>query len=308
MIPVVLVQILVALAAHLLLPAYFILALWRRRQGESRHWLLTAMYTAAYLAYLFVAGRWDLFGYYWRYFWPVIFIVVAVRTYRDVRSKPLRIRGNAQAWSDFLVLAVFTGFLLFSLWGYRYSDEPVELDFPLGNGVYYIGQGGSTPLVNYHSSYPPQRYALDITALNAVGLRAGGLYPSELSRYVIYGEPVQSPCDGMVTVAVDGMPDHDPPASDPSNTSGNHVIIHCRGVNVLLAHLQQSSLTVSKGEQVATGQVLGRVGNSGNTTEPHLHIHAVRAEKPDTHKGQGVPILFDQRFPVRNAIFRLQPR
>lgn len=67
-----LVQILVALAAQLLLPAYFIATLWWRRHGPSGRWLLTAAYTAAYLAYLFVAGRWDIVGYYWRYILPVI--------------------------------------------------------------------------------------------------------------------------------------------------------------------------------------------------------------------------------------------
>ncbi|MGE7916039.1 M23 family metallopeptidase [Lysinibacillus xylanilyticus] len=54
---------------------------------------------------------------------------------------------------------------------------------------------------------------------------------------------------------------------------------------------------VEKGEKVTTGQILGKVGNSGNTSEPHLHIHAEK-------NGKGVPITFNDRFLVRNSLVR----
>lgn len=55
------------------------------------------------------------------------------------------------------------------------------------------------------------------------------------------------------------------------------------------------SIQVKKGEKVDTNRIIGRVGNSGNTSEPHLHIHAER-------KGKGVPILFNGRFLIRNDL------
>ena len=57
------------------------------------------------------------------------------------------------------------------------------------------------------------------------------------------------------------------------------------------------SVVVAQGDKVTTGQILGKVGNSGNTSEPHLHIHAEK-------DGKGVPITFNDRFLVRNSLVR----
>lgn len=139
--------------------------------------------------------------------------------------------------------------------------------------------------------------------LDALGLRAHGIYPTVLERYVIFGRTVHSPCDGTVTTMVDGLPDQVPPAMDRNNPAGNHLVIACQDVNVLLAHLHAGSIVVRSGDRVTRGQPLGRVGNSGNTSEPHLHIHAVRAGSGDGLTGDGVPILFDGTFAVRNTTF-----
>jgi hypothetical protein len=82
------------------------------------------------------------------------------------------------------------------------------------------------------------------------------------------------------------------------------LVIACHGVEVVLAHLRSGSVAVAEGERVTVGDVLGRVGNSGNTTQPHLHIHAERGGLPgEILDGQGVPITFGGRFLVRNALF-----
>jgi murein DD-endopeptidase MepM/ murein hydrolase activator NlpD len=75
-------------------------------------------------------------------------------------------------------------------------------------------------------------------------------------------------------------------------------VIDCDGLRVELAHLREGSLRVAPGQSLAAGDLIGAVGNSGNTTEPHLHVHAV-----DAH-GAGVPIAFDGRAPVRNLLYR----
>jgi hypothetical protein len=110
-------------------------------------------------------------------------------------------------------------------------------------------------------------------------------------------------------------PDDDniPPESDPKNLAGNHILIQCQGGDVLLAHLQRGSIIDRAGETVETEQAFSakrnceataKVGNSGNTTEPHLHIHA---RKADTGKsildGEGMPILFFRSFLIRNSVF-----
>jgi len=108
-----------------------------------------------------------------------------------------------------------------------------------------------------------------------------------------------------VSVAVDNHPDLTPPHRDQVNVAGNHVVIACRDVKVLLAHLQHGSIAVTLGELVQEGQVIGRVGNSGNSTQPHLHIHAERGGTPDSIlDGEGVPMHCAGKFLVRNAVVR----
>jgi murein DD-endopeptidase MepM/ murein hydrolase activator NlpD len=76
-------------------------------------------------------------------------------------------------------------------------------------------------------------------------------------------------------------------------------------VNVLLAHLMEGSIKVGEEDEVVEGQIIGQVGNSGNTSQPHLHIHAERGRDEDKQilEGNGVPITFGGRYLVRNSLF-----
>jgi murein DD-endopeptidase MepM/ murein hydrolase activator NlpD len=104
---------------------------------------------------------------------------------------------------------------------------------------------------------------------------------------------------------VDGLKDLQPPATDPTHMAGNHVLLQCDSVWVLLGHLQRGSVRTSAGQQVRAGQMLGQVGNTGNTDEPHLHIHAQRPGSPDAPlSGAPLPISFGGRFPARNSRIR----
>ena len=86
---------------------------------------------------------------------------------------------------------------------------------------------------------------------------------------------------------------------------GNSVFIHCESdITVVLAHMKPASVRVAAGQHVAAGDVLGAVGNSGNTSEPHLHLHAVRGRVADPQHAladaEPVPLSIDGRFLVRN--------
>lgn len=300
------IQILILFATLLVLPGYFLYSLWRGRENSKFNWLLKVLYSGAFLLYVVLAGNWSWLSYYLRFVIPILFVLAVFISYQRVRHLPFFARSRGWGWlssaSSLLALLVFSGFLAFTLRGYFYSDPPVQLVFPLQAGRYYVGQGGNSPVLNYHNVNQAQQYALDITELNAAGTRAWGLYPAKLERYVIFGATVRSPCDGTILEAVDGLPDNIPPATDLEHLAGNHVVITCQGVNVVLAHLQNGSVTVQTGETVTTGQPLGQVGNSGNTSEPHLHIHAVAEDSGDVLAGEGVPLLFESKFPVRNSI------
>lgn len=285
------------------MPLWMLFSLWRKDEANRFHWLLKTAYTSVFFVFLYLVAPWDWASYYLRYIWLILLVVAALQSYRRIAKRPFRLEGGARTWSDVISLVIFAAFVAVSLRGYHIGAEPISLAFPLQGSRFYVGQGGNSPLVNYHNTYPSQRFAVDIVALNPLGSRAKGIYPSELKSYAIFDLPVISPCDGTVTKAIDGLPDLPPPASDPDNVAGNHVVISCHGVNVLLAHFREGSVVVKEGDVVATGDVLGKVGNSGNTSEPHLHIHAVRSNDPTSLEGEAVPLLFDGRFPVRNMLF-----
>ena len=146
------------------------------------------------------------------------------------------------------------------------------LRFPLA-GTWYIVQGGGRVL-NHHAQVPEQRGALDLVALGTLGTRTRR--GRDLGAYAAYGSPVHSPCDGRVTSAADTVQDQKPGEIRYQPPYGNHVFIDTGREIVKLAHLRPGSVTVAKGDTVHAGQLLGEVGNTGNTTEPHLHIHAER--------------------------------
>ena len=188
----------------------------------------------------------------------------------------------------------------------------VELQFPLAQGTYLIVNGGSDIRVNAHMktldasiarfhAWRGQSYGIDIVKINRFGLRASGLQPAEAGAYLIYGTKVLAPCSGEVVFAIDGLPDMKIPETDRVHMAGNHLILRCGDADVLLGHLQPGSLQVPVGARVRVGDWVGAVGNSGNTDEPHLHIHAQQpATTREPMSGNPLPVSFSSRVLVRN--------
>ena len=256
-------------------------------------------------------ARWDWFSYYLRILLGPLFAIASYIAYRKITpastSSP-QLRQWTELALNGAVIVVATWFNIAVLRGYFYSGKAIHLASPLRSGLYYVGGGGSSTWLNAHrvaDGTSANDFALDIVRLNALGNRAIGLAPSDLTAYPIYGDPVYSPCTGAVTIAVDGLPDQIPPQEDNSNPAGNHIVISCQEVNVGLAHFMSDSLTVETGDAVREGEVIGRVGNSGSTSQPHLHIHAARGgQSTEILEGEGVPILLDGKFLTRNSLFR----
>jgi hypothetical protein len=150
---------------------------------------------------------------------------------------------------------------------------------------------------------------VDFVAVDTWGFRASGPMPEALSDYRIFGQRVLAPCDGTIVDVREDLADLPPPRSDRSQPAGNHVLLHCPGpgVTVVLAHLKHRSVGVDVGQTVATGQPLGQVGNTGNTSEPHLHIHAVagkvEAIEEAIRTATPVAVTFEGRALVRNDIY-----
>lgn len=187
----------------------------------------------------------------------------------------------------------------------------VDVANPFGPGHYLVGSGGSTPLVNAHmrtldariERFRPwrgQSYAVDFFGLGPGGLRARGWRPADPADYAIFGAKLYGPCDGIVMAADGTTPDYFVPQQDTINRLGNFVIVKCGDAEVVLAHMRQGSVTVAPGDTVTTRTLLGEVGNSGATSEPHLHIHAQRAGSPEAPiAGDPLALTIEGRFLVR---------
>jgi hypothetical protein len=166
---------------------------------------------------------------------------------------------------------------------------PVKLHLPF-DGIWWVVWGGNEEIVNYHVIAPDQRHAMDILVWqNGSTHRGDG---TACDQYYAWGRPVLSPADAVVTEAIDGLRDNQPRVQmDRQHLAGNHVILQVApNQYVLIAHMQQGSVKVKTGDHVTVGQPLGLCGNSGNTSEPHVHIHV--QDGPTLFKAKGLPLAF----------------
>jgi hypothetical protein len=274
-------------------------------------WIFAVWFTFAFSLFHYITGAWFLLSFYIRYGMAGLVLVAIFVSFLRL-SKGIPFTNFTAARSKFTLASYLVPTLIFSvlsvsaIQGYLYSGPAVSLEFPLKDGTYYIAQAGGTSVVNAHHPYGSQIYSIDILQLNGLGRNAVGINQKSLEQYAIFGSPIYSPCDGMVSAFMDGLGDLPPGSTgDTSHAAGNHVYIDCQkeNVQVLLAHMKKGSLVVKEGFTVKTGDLIGQVGNSGNTSEPHLHIHARRGGTTDKLiSGIGVPILFNGHFLVRNDI------
>lgn len=291
------------------LPCAAVLWLWTGKNSNKVEWQVKASIAAAISIFAFTAGTWALASYYLRYALPPAFLAAAYLSYRKIKYRPIFVRMHEKGRIGFSIqvvsLIAILAIDIFTIKGLFYPGDPIDLAFPLKNGSYYVLQGGSSPFTNpFHRKDPAELYAIDIVKLNSTGNRAWGLFPSAPSRYAINGATVFSPCAGKVAESAGGLPDNRPGSVDRYNPAGNYIVIDCDGTNVWLAHLLSDSLLVKRGDTVRQGQPLAQVGNSGNSMEPHLHIHAVRSDAGGKKSEEAMPMVFEGRFLTLNSVYR----
>jgi murein DD-endopeptidase MepM/ murein hydrolase activator NlpD len=182
--------------------------------------------------------------------------------------------------------------------------------FPL-RGVWYAGWGAS-----FHTGHRwavPEEFALDIAKVGESGLSHKG-DGTRFGDYYAYGADVIAAADGRVISAANDQPEDASAMQRPNETqeayfarlqkeqgerlakgltaiTGNYVMIdHGKSEYSLYAHLQPGSVRVHVGDQMKAGDMIGKLGSSGNSTEPHLHFHV--CDKPDPLMCAGIPVDF----------------
>ena len=145
--------------------------------------------------------------------------------------------------------------------------------------------------------YDSQRFAIDWMDIDEDGQLVVG-DPSKVENWVSYGKQVVAAADGVVVGALDGLEDNvpgelpDPTTITVQNVDGNHVIIdHGNGFYSFYAHLKPGSVEVEIGDRVQSGDQLGLLGNTGNSSAPHLHFHVMSS--PSALGSDGIPYVID---------------
>lgn len=303
--------------AQLLIP--LVLLFWQLRElsVSKIQWLFKTILAVCYLIAIAVVGLWNLIPFFVPYIYLGTSLILAVRGFARISEAPFwkaeTVREGIKFGVTVLLVFIISAVVIYALSGWHIpASEFARLSFPLKDGTFHIVNGGSNSLVNAHfktlegerfRAFRGQSYGVDIVQINRFGFRANGFLPKDPADYVIFGAKVHAPCAGEIIETENDREDLLPPNTDRTYLTGNHVLIDCGEYTVMLAHFKKGSVQVAPGQKVEVGHMIGQVGNSGNTDEPHLHIHAQhRGTQQTSLDGEPLWMLFDDRFLVRNQL------
>lgn len=196
----------------------------------------------------------------------------------------------------------------------------IDLDYPF-MGRWRVHNSPANRVPSHGTAVLATSHAIDFVPVDGAGRTApitfGSLVrPDPPERFPGLGRTLLAPVEGVVVAAHETEPDHAAFRGLPSigyaltqrrraqagwaALAGNHVFIETRGVVVALCHLQRGSLEVQTGQRVQVGTVLARCGNSGNSTEPHVHVQAI--SNPDIERATAVPLTFKGSLPRNGEV------
>lgn len=186
----------------------------------------------------------------------------------------------------------------------RIEPEAAPVGPPLRGGVWLTANGPAADVGHRRALIAvaglptiAQRFAIDYVKVGEDGRTHTG-DPLRNENYHAYGADILSVSDGLVVAVKDGIPENVPGITSRAvpitleTVGGNHVIVDIgEGRYAFYAHVRPGTVRVREGDRVRRGQVLGLVGNSGNSTEPHLHFHIADGVSP--LGSEGLPYRHD---------------
>lgn len=157
-------------------------------------------------------------------------------------------------------------------------------------GDWFVFWGGENVLVNYHYELEIQRYAYDFIQTKDHFSYKGD--PLKNESYYAFGKEIIAPADGSIISVVNDILDNAPVGvMNPNQPAGNNVVIDHGGEYSHLAHLKKGSATVKPGDKVKKGDVIGLTGNSGNSSEPHLHFQL--SDGPELFSARSINVKWE---------------
>lgn len=166
--------------------------------------------------------------------------------------------------------------------------------FP-ARGEWYVLHGGRTRATNYHHGSRSQRFAYDLVIKKGGRQRPARSAKHDNRSYYCYGKDLLAPAAGVVVMVVNDVPENKP--GERGRAGGNGLVIdHGFGEYSALWHAVPGSMRVAVGDRVEAGQVVGKVGNSGRSTGPHIHFHVSYRRRGWDDERFGLPAEFEDVF------------
>ena len=213
---------------------------------------------------------------------------------------PKRIGGKPMSIFAGFSLPIMAFILGDSLFPQFSGKDAIAVSSPFASESYMFHAGHNT-MVNYHVAHRSQKHALDMVIVHEDGSANNGDM-NNLEDYACFGAPLITPVAGEVVIAESGVIDQPIGSMDSKNPAGNHVVIKMDETHyALLAHMKQDSTVVSVGDRVTVGQKIGECGNSGNTSEPHLHFQIQRYPDLFAEGGYTYPVKFNNTARIRRG-------
>ncbi len=173
---------------------------------------------------------------------------------------------------------------------YVLKRNSTKMIFPFKEEA-FVYWGGENVELNYHMADLNQQFAYDILMVANGAPYEGD--PSKNDSYFVFGKEIIAPCDAKVVKVIDGIADNIPGEVNTADLTGNTLVLETTGKEYLLfAHLKKGSIRFREGELVEQGQVIAKCGNSGNTTQAHLHVQLQNTM--DIFNTIGARLYFDE--------------
>lgn len=242
-----------------------------------------------------------------------------IRKNKDILRSRLKKRIFVLLVLTFVIMSIITQWIDRRTYMIE-MKEPIIVEFPL-RGEWLSPNTPGTKIPSHGTNQLGTRYAYDFIQVDwertgypayRVSLPQYLLFGVPLNEYYCWGQEIYAPCDGIVVQAEDGYEERsrtnlfsdlsnayknahyfDPAKDDVQSVAGNYVIIeYGENIYAALVHLQTGSIQVSVGQSVKKGDVIGRVGHSGNSFAPHLHFQLM--DSCDITTANGLPCAFEQ--------------